>query len=370
MNKQEAYDQMDAILRTARSADRGLTTSERTEFDRLEVVYRTGGAGAGIETRGVSSDGRSEADVNFSRYLRTGELRTSQGLSTAPDNGQTGSDNAGYMIPQGFWNQLTIALKMYGGIENDFRLVETDTGNPMPWPTVDPTAVVGTVVTSELNQASTISPYVFGQGMLGAWTVTNGGPILASVQLIQDSFFDVDEFVADRMGEAIGRELGALAISGTGSSQHLGVITALTAKGAWSAGSSGGFLNLTAATSVTTLGGSKTELAGNLLAPQTLLNMIAAVDPAYRDLPGTAFYVNDSQLSGLRTVVDSYGHPLLQDPSHESGLPTLWGYPVKVDQNIPNLTASTSGGPLFGNMSKAMVYRRAKDVTVMRLLER
>ena len=243
----------------------------------------------------------------------------------------------------------------------------------MPWPTIDPTAVTASLLgaSNELTPLSVTDPYVFGQGMLNAWTIYVG-PMLASLQLIQDSAFDVDRFVADRFGEAIGRQIAALAISGTGSGQPLGINTALNARGAVGSGS-GGYIGLTAATNVNTLGGSVTELAGNLLSPATLLSMIAGVDPAYRNDPDgnptAAFYVNDAQLKGLRTVVDQYGRPLLQMPN-DGGAPTLWGYPVKVDNNIANLTASTTGGPIFGNLSPAMVYRVARDTTVMRLQER
>ena len=46
------------------------------------------------------------------------------------------------------------------------------------------------------------------------------------------------------------------------------------------------------------------------------------------------------------------------------------GLSRKVDNNIPNLTASTTGGPIFGNLKPAMVYRVTRDTTVMRLQER
>jgi HK97 family phage major capsid protein len=205
------------------------------------------------------------------------------------------------------------------------------------------------------------------QGMLNAWTLFVG-PVLASLQLVQDSAFDIDGFIADRFGEALGREIAALAVSGTGSGQPLGIIPSLGARGQVT--TSGGYYQLGTATSVATLGGSVTELSGNLLSPQTLLNMIKSVDPAYRAM-GATFYVNDAQLMGLRTVTDAYGRPLLQDPSKESGSPTLWGYPVKVDNLIPNLAASTTGGPVFGAMKNAMVMRVVRNgTTVMRLTER
>ncbi len=377
------FARMSEIMDKARAQNRALTPSEAKEFDQLDSTVSQAddylkrrsvemrSADYLIDTHGSflrAGESRTVEDIAFTRYLRSGEIRASSGLSTSPDNGQTGSDSAGYMIPQGFWVNLQIALKQYGGIERDFRLVQTDTGNPMPWPTVDPTAVTGGVISTELSAASTISPYVFGQGVLQAWTIALNGPILASVQLVQDAAFDVDSFVSDRIGEGIGRTLAQLAISGTGSGQHLGIITALNGRGVWSAGSSGGYISLTAGTTVNTFGGSVTELAGNLLSPQTLLKMIGAVDPAYRD--GAKFYVNDAHLEGMRSTVDLYGRPLLVEPSAGSGAPTLWGYPVVVDQNIPSLTASTTGGPVFGNMRFAMVYRQARDVQVMRLVER
>jgi hypothetical protein len=41
-----------------------------------------------------------------------------------------------------------------------------------------------------------------------------------------------------------------------------------------------------------------------------------------------------------------------------------------VDNNIPNLTASTVGGPVFGSLQHAMVRRIVRGAEVMRLTER
>ena len=322
MNRKEHIDAMAAIINRADAAGRDLTADERSSFDIHEGEARRlavgGSAEPYLETRGMAREDRTEADKAFTRYLRTGEVRASSGLSTAPDNTQTGTDQAGFMIPQGFWMNLQIAQKQYGGIENDFRLVETPTGNPMPWPTIDPTAVTGGIVGTELVSAAPISPYVFGEGILNAWTVALNGPILASLQLVQDSAFDVDTFVAERIGEGIGRTLAQLAVSGTGSGQHQGIIPALNTKGAVGSGS-GGFLGLTAATNVSTFGGTVTELAGNLLSPQTLIKMIGAVDPAYR--PGAKFYVNDGQLEGMRSTVDGFGLARRPQVARGGGVP-------------------------------------------------
>jgi HK97 family phage major capsid protein len=389
MNKLEIRTRLGAILDGAKQENRGLTDSERTEFDRLEQQYQTAGV---PETRGGGgSGGRTAADENFTRYLRTGDVHGLQtradgtGFSSAPNSagisaGSTG-DFAGYLIPQGFWNNLQIALKAYGGAANDMRLVETDTGAPMPWPTVDPTAITGSWLgaSSELTQLSVVDSYNFGQGMLNAWTVY-AGPTLASLQLVQDSAFDVDDFVAARLGEAIGRTIAAAAISGTGSGQPEGIITALNAKGAVGSGS-GGYFGLGTATAVTTFAGSTTELTGNVLAPATCLSLVKSVDPAY--YPQSKWYLNASQAWNMHGIVDSEGRPLLsfmngfnvddvQNPNYNSAgaVAQLLGFPVAIDNSIPNLTASTTGGPVFGNLQHAMVYRQVRDAGLMRLNER
>jgi HK97 family phage major capsid protein len=258
---------------------------------------------------------------------------------------------------------------------------------------------VGKYIT-EMNQLgfggdSSGTDYQFGQGMLNAWTIVSG-VILASVQLVEDSAFDVDSFVADRVGEAIGRKLAVEAVSGTGSSACLGLNTALNARGALS-GASGGYYQLAAATKVPVFGNysspTLTELVGNILAPTSLLGMIGGVDPAY--YPNCKWYFNATQAWNLRTVTDANGRPLINfengfdsdavtNPDYTSNAPVarLFGFPVVIDNSIANLTASTTGGPIFGALSNAMVMRCVRNdarvvtdthppaVNTMRLTER
>ena len=227
-------------------AGKKLSDEDYAELNKLEIQERALRAGIDAERKyQLSGDEReyvrTPADRAFANYLRNGivsdEMRLVMGrdetradgvgISSAPnDNGTMAGGaqaGAGYMVPQGFWANLQIALRAYGGVANDYKQVMTDTGQPMPWPAVDPTAVSASLVAGELNQMAPWSPYVFGQGMLNAWTCAVS-PILVSVQLVQDSQFDVDQFVSDRMGEAIGRSVAQYAITGTGVSQPLGLI--------------------------------------------------------------------------------------------------------------------------------------------------
>ena len=396
-DKSVAYEKMDAILRTARTESRGLTAAEKAAWDKAEAEYRMAdlsGADGGFETRGAYGSGRGPEDLAFSHYLRTADpsrIYTTRadgtGFSTAPNDagvsaGSTG-DYGGYTVPQGFWQNLQLAMKAYGGIAGDFRLVQTDTGAPMPWPTIDPTAITASWLgaSSELTQQSIQDGYSVGQGMLNAWTAVYG-PVLVSLQLLQDTAFDLDGLLSNLLGEAIGRTVASSAVSGSGSGQPEGIYTAASAKGAVGSGS-GGYYGLGTATTVNTFGGSTTEITGNVLAPETCIKLVQSVDPAY--YATSKWYMSAAQAFNMHSVVDSEGRPLVSfengfkptgdvtNPNYNSGgaVAQLLGFPVVIDNNLTALTASTVSGPAFGSLQHAMVYRQVRQgVNVMRLTER
>lgn len=344
----------------------GERDSEIETYSRARVIAEAS-ATAIPEGRGtVDSAEKREAD--FSAYLKRGtvtpELRAA---------GEATNSAGGYLVPPGWWQRLQVALKAYGGTANDFTPLETESGQSMQWATVNPTTIVGTLL-SENTQVGT-QDYTFGQGTMGAYMFTSNAQ-LVSFQLANDSAFNIDQFVSARVGEALGRAKAQYAISGTGTNQPLGVVTALGA--ASSVGTSGGnitptggFVTLAAAGAIKNFAGSTTELVSNTVNPSTALSMIAAIDPAYR-MMGAKYYMNENQILGLRGQVDSNGRPLLnmQDGLTQGAVGTLFGYEVVSDQNIPNLTASTAGGPIFGHLPSAMVCRTVTQSGLLRLQER
>lgn len=395
--QERLYEQ--AFMKFMSNHGDGMTTDEHrawASFSSPSVVRRA--SDARHYEAGKDSKGR-EVRTGFPQFAtrdiawEDSEYRAAldaNALSTAPDSsgvaaGATGY-TAGYMIPQGFWHNLQIALKAYGGILPYIQMLQTDNGQPMPWPTVDPTQIIGRYIT-EQNQLgfggdSNGGDYQFGQGMLNAWTIVSG-VILASVQLINDSAFDVDGFVTDRMGESIGRKVAAEIHTGTGASAFLGVETALSARGKQTAPALGGvYKSGTAVNWAATAGGNaftlqggttgQAKLANGLIGFDDVLGMIATVDPAYRNTGRCIFVANDLTLAMLRTITDAYGHPLWS-PAVAPGQPdTLYGYPVVVDQNTSavSTSASTAAGLLFGDFKTAMIARQVNGATMMRLTER
>jgi len=399
----QTYDKMVAVMEKLDNGER-LTVEDRKAFDdaeaRLEeldgdldrvmkVQEREKGRDENAETRGVSRDEHDSDEAAYTRayvdWFKNGEqgmttesraiLRGETRAQLDSASMQTLPGQGGYMIPQGFWNNLQIAMKQYGGLLSLCNVIQTGTGNEMPWPTNNPTGVLGQYIT-EANQVP-FTDYVFGQGILYAWTITSG-VVLASFQLINDSVFNVDSFITDRMGEAIGRKVAAelWAGAGSGSKALTGLTTAIAAQNGSGSGmlSSPGFVQAAAAESVPTLAapsGSATK-AKQLVSWNSFTLMIASVDSAYRAGGRCCFVMNDAQVQRERTLTDTQGHPLWQPNTQAGQQDTILGYPVHVDNNAPDVstTANAVGGVVFGDLKTAMVVRQVNNAGSMRLTER
>jgi HK97 family phage major capsid protein len=381
---------------------RGARGDEKVETEVREMAafskwFIGGEAALTPEDRGLlvpQARGESLELANQFRGRFLVEQRTGPAGDTAPMQDSplavsiTGGSAGGYMVPAAFWQNLQIAMKAFGGLYPHFRQVDTDTGAPMSWPTTNPTSLVAQLLTE--NTQVTPQDVSFGLGQLLSYTFV-AGPFLASIQLLNDSAFSVDGFVRERISEAIGRAQAAYAWTGTGSSQPLGLSTALVAAGAVS-GQSGGVLVEGAAIPVTTFGNVATPLTSESVAGamsfQTVYNLIGAIDPAYRGVanagpsvtPGNpAWYMNDATLQAERKVTDQMGRPLIQQSVNMGGNTlgeTLGGYPVVIDNNAPSIAGNSSptvaeaSGPVFGSLHHAMVARNVRQVGVMRLNER
>lgn len=312
----------------------------------------------------------------------TRELRTGPGGDSAPMQSSplsvsvTGGSQGGYLVPPGFWKRLQVALKAYGGVYSHFEQVDTAGGEPMDWATTDPTGIVA----YQLAENSVVTPQdvTFGMGQLNAWTFV-AGPFLASIQIVNDSTFDLDKFLRERIAMAIGRSQAANAWSGSGSGSPLGLSAALAAKGTGSTGT-GGIFAESAARAVNTFGGSQAnEGVAGAMNFETVFQLISFVDPAYRQLGDCTWVMNDSTLQNERTVTDLYGRPLIQQSVNMGGNDlgeNLGGYPVTIDNNAPVITsnatptAANASGPVFGRFESAMVARNVRQTGVMVLRER
>lgn len=249
----------------------------------------------------------------------------------------TGTNTAGgYTIAPLFEAELLIALKAFGAMRQVARNIRTDTGATLPFPTMDDTSNLATIVSSENTTLSADTDLVFGQKTIGAFTYSSG-PLPVSLQMLQDSAFDFGAMIEAAMVNRFGRKQNNDFTTGAGTSLPFGVVTGATSG---TVGPTGQTLTVKYA---------------------DFVNLIHSVDPAYRD--GARFMMHDTTLQQLKLLVDTQGRPLFV-PSITAGAPDLIaGYPYTINQSMAVMAANAKS-VLFGNFSNYII----RDVLGMQML--
>jgi HK97 family phage major capsid protein len=178
--------------------------------------------------------------------------------------------------------------------------------------------------------------------------------VKASLELVQDSVFNLDNFISDAFALRLARKLNLDFTVGTGTGQPRGIVTAVLATGA----------TVTAAGSAANDGGSET--GANSVGFGDLLGLVHKIDPLYRQ--GAKFMFADSTLLSLGNELDKYGRPLWQTSLQVGAPDTVLGYPFYIN---PDMAAISTGNAtvLFGQLSKYMI-RRVKPLATVRITER
>jgi HK97 family phage major capsid protein len=251
---------------------------------------------------------------------------------------QSTTSAGGYSIQDAAMRQVEIALLAYGGMRKVSTIIRTDTGGPLPIPTVNDTTNVGALIA----EATTVGTqdFTFSQLVLDAWTYTSKS-VLVSVQLMQDNSVNLGEIVGGILAERLGRITNTHFTTGTGTGQPNGVVTAATF-------------------TMATTGNSTSITLNNLLA------LYHSVDPSYRD--NSKFMMNDNTLMKIKQMVDSQNRPLWLPGLVDRAPDTILGSPYVINQDMSSMTI-TGKSILFGDFSKYWI-RDVRDFTLLRLDER
>lgn len=369
MDPEEIQEKMDALVAAAEKDSRGMTDEEVTSYEGLEkellastkraallarhaAYHAPVGAGPGDVIPDPDAKPDKALEAAFDRYLRTGDRAAAGVLKAAQTEGTPAE--GGYMVPPGFRQKLVEVKKRFGGIASVAESFSTTTGNPIEWPTLDDTANDGGVA-AEGSATSDGADMVFGTVSLGAYKYASGGagnnPLKVSVELLQDSAFDVQDLVSRALGRRIARSQAKDFAIGDGSGNPLGLFHAT-------------------ADVQTASGGDITYAA--------LLDLVHAVDPDYRE--NGVFVMNDGTLKMVRGLLDANDRPIWQ-PAQTAGIQTLpggilLGRPVVIDQAAPDFSATATDDPggspvageaymAFGDIAEAFVIRNVRDVVVV-----
>lgn len=250
------------------------------------------------------------------------------------------TSGGGYTVPEGFMAELEVALLQFGGPLNIARILRTDSGNPLPWPSLDDTSNSGEDLAIN-TAAATDEDLVFGTRTLNAYKASSKA-ILVPTELMEDSAFNMAEVIGAALGERLGRRLADKTTTGTGSSQAQGIVTGATV--------------------------GKTAASASAITGDELLDLQHSVDPAYRSDPSCGWAWNDSTMLAVRKLKDGDSNYLWQ-PGLTLGEPDRFlGKPYSVIQEMASI-GSSAKTVLFGCMSKFLI-RMVRGVRFYRLEER
>lgn len=343
------------------TAGRNLTAEEVTQYEALEaeraqveasdaVRQRHGAYNVTVVPEGQPAPAggprkRDDYTVAFENYLRTGKPNAD--LERGPVNKQSEGvpSEGGYLVPDEFRTKLVERMKAFGGIGSVAERYTTGTGASVRWPTVDDTGNVGEVV-EENGTFQAGSDVVIGSNSLGSYSYMAGGagglPLRLSRELVQDAAFDTEGLISRLLGTRIARLQAVHLATGTGVEQPLGLVTGRT----------------------------PVQAAANTGATfDDLVTWIHSVDPAYRQ--GSRWVMNDNTLAMFEKIKDSHGDPIWRGWGTDmaTGLQegTLLGYPITIDQAMPDYDAddSTDLAIAFGRISEGYVVRDVKSVELL-----
>jgi HK97 family phage major capsid protein len=266
----------------------------------------------------------------------------------------TGGGNAlqgtggGYFVPVGFINDVEQALKYYGPMLKVARLMPTASGQPLPYPTSNDTGNIGELV-GEGAQVTT-QDVTLSNLVLGAYKFSTK-MVKVSIELLQDSAFDVEAFLKQQFAIRLGRILNTKFTTGTGTNEPKGIITAATL----------------GATAVGSAGNDGTSATGaNSIGSDDLISLEHSVDPLYRQ--GAKFMMNDATLKSIKQLKDKQGRPLWLPGVAANAPDTILNYEYVINNDMATI-ATTNKTVVFGALDKYLV-RQVKELSVLRLAER
>ncbi len=298
-----------------------------------EAPGQDAGAGAALDYRSA-----------FDAYLRAGadvtELSTEQrdllrrGYDAEIRTQVAGTPAAGgYTVPKELAAEIIRTMKDWGPMYDGaiVREIVTGAGNEIDFPTNDDTANSAAALAEAADLTDDNSgDAVLGQKRLDAFVDATPW-IKVSFELLQDSQFNIEAFLAELLGERLGRRANRQLTVGTGVNQPNGIVTA------------------------STLG--KTAALNGAIAADEVMDLQHSVNAAYRRSPKARWMFADTTLLALRKLKDGQNNYLWQMGDVRIGAPAmLLDHPYSINDDMASIGASAKP-ILFGDLSRYYVRK-------------
>ena len=354
--KGRLFNQLNDVYNVAKNESRNLSSDELQKADKLiEAMNESDRQIRNMEAFAarkaefentpaiaeVKTSKQSRSDV-FNKYLRYGmqELNREERYLLRGTNPQTTSDSAGgYTIPEGWTSELDWAKQFIGEVESVARVFSTATGNTLPIPKVNDTAVDAELQTE--GSATTVADMTFGNTDLSAYTYST--LVKVSKQLLQDEEVNLIGYLTELLGQRIARKTNAALTTGDGSSKPNGIITAATV--------------------------GKTAASATAITHEELIDLYYSVDPAYRMGTSCYYMMNDAVHAAVRKLGLTAAENFNPITFANDGTMFILGKEVKINQDMASAITTGNKTILFGDFSGYAV-RVAGGINVLRMDER
>ena len=262
--------------------------------------------GKPMGSRTIERTGRASDEYRTSFWDM---MRSKAPLPSVVNALQEGTDSeGGYLVPDEYERTLVEALEEENVFRQLAKVIRTSSGDRK----IPVVATKGTASWIDEEGAYTESDDSFGQVSIGAYKV--GTMIKVSEELLNDSVFDLESYIAKEFARRIGAKEEEAFFTGDGSGKPLGILAA-------TGGAETG-VTATSSTAVTA---------------DELMDLLYSLKSPYRKK--AVWVLNDSTIKAVRKLKDSTGQYLWQ-PSLVAGTPdTLLGRPVKTSAYMPVIAA-------------------------------
>ena len=242
--------------------------------------------------------------------------------------------DGGYLVPEEFERQIVMGLEEANVVRSLAKVITTGAERKIPVAATHSAAQW----TAE-NGAYTESNPTFDQKTIDAFKLTD--LVKVSLELLQDSAFDLEQYIAAEFARAFGIAEEEAFCVGTGTNQPTGIFTA-----------KGGTVGVTAA-------------ANNAVTADELISLVYALKSPYRR--NAKFLTNDATIAQIRKLKDGNGVYLWQPSLHAGEPDRLLGYEIVTSPYVPAMAAGAYA-VAFGDFKNYWIADRAGR-TVQRLNE-
>ncbi len=262
--------------------------------------------GKPMSSRTIERTGRASDEYRTSFWDM---MRSKAPLPSVVNALQEGTDSeGGYLVPDEYERTLVEALEEENVFRQLAKVIRTSSGDRK----IPVVATKGTASWIDEEGAYTESDDSFGQVSIGAYKV--GTMIKVSEELLNDSVFDLESYIAKEFARRIGAKEEEAFFTGDGSGKPLGILAA----------TGGAETGVTAASSTA-------------VTADELMDLFYSLKSPYRKK--AVWVLNDSTIKAVCKLKDSTGQYLWQ-PSLVAGTPdTLLGRPVKTSAYMPVIAA-------------------------------